>query len=155
MENFTNKKSLPFSKIKLTVLLVVILLGGFLIGRFSIFQKEPVIKIREIHPEISLVQLKSIVGDSLSLNISGPVRILWAGENLVENDGDFKIPLSQLPTENDLKYTQFPYTGNAKTMKFYPSHSYFARGVEVRYRRFFRTKEGAVEAGFIPSKGVK
>ncbi len=149
------KETIPFSKIKLTVLLVVILIGGFLVGRTSVLQKEPEIRIQKIHPEISLVQLKSIVGDSLSLNISGPVRILWAGENLVENDGDFKIPLSQLPTENDLKYTQFPYTGNAKTMKFYLSSSYFARGVEVRYRRFFRTKTSAIEAGFIPSKGVK
>ncbi len=143
------------SKIKTTLLIIGVALFSFLVGQTSISQKKTEVKIQKIRPEISLVQLKSIVGDSLSLNISGPVRILWAGENLVENDGDFKIPLSQLPTENDLKYTQFPYTGNAKTMKFYPSDSYFARGVEVRYRRFFRTKTSAIEAGFIPSKGVK
>ena len=143
------------SKIKTTLLIIGVALFSFLVGQTAISQKKTEVKIQKIRPEISLVQLKSIVGDSLSLNISGPVRILWAGENLVENDGDFKIPLSQLPTENDLKYTQFPYTGNAKTMKFYPSDSYFARGVEVRYRRFFRTKTSAIEAGFIPSKGVK
>jgi|GEM_PF-1341242 hypothetical protein len=145
----------PSSKLKTTILILVTALVAFFIGRTSISQKEPEIQIRHIRPEISLVQFKNITGDSLSLNISGPVRILWAKENLVENDGDFEIPLSQISTENDLKYTQFPYTGNAKTMKFYPSESYFARGVEVRYRRFFRTKSVATESGFIPSKGVK
>jgi hypothetical protein len=155
MENSTNKSSKISPKLRTTILMLVTALFAFFIGRISIAQKPPEIQIREIHPEISLVQLKSIVGDSLQLSISGPVRILWAKENLVENDGDFEVPLSQIPTENDLKYTQFPYTGNAKTMKFYPSNSYFARGVEVRYRRFFRTKERAVGAGFVPSKGVK
>ncbi len=143
------------SKLKTTLLVLVAALFAFFIGRTSVSHKKPEIQVRPIRPEISLVQLKGIAGDSLQLNISGPVRILWAKENLVENDGDFEIPLSQIPTENDLKYTQFPYTGNAKTMKFYPSNSYFARGVEVRYRRFYRTKESAVGAGFIPSKGVK
>jgi hypothetical protein len=143
------------SKRNITVLVLFVALFAFFIGRSTGKTSSPPVQVRTIKPEISLVQLKSIVGDSLSLNISGPVRILWAKENLVENDGDFKIPLSQLPTENDLKYTQFPYTGNAKTMKFYPSDSYFARGVEVRYRRFFRTKISAIEARFIPSKGVK
>jgi len=143
------------SKLRTTIFFLVTALFAFILGRTSISKAPPVIQIREIKPEISLVQFKTIVGDSLSLNISGPVRILWAGENLVENDGDFTIPLSQIPTENDLKYEQFPYTGNAKTMKFYPSDSYFARGVEVRYRRFFRTKIAATEAGFVPSKGVE
>lgn len=143
------------SKAKTTLLILVVALFSFLIGRTSISQKEPQIQIREIRPEISLVQFRYIAGDALHLTISGPVRILWAEENLIENDGAFDIPLSQIPTENDLKYSVFPYTGNAKTMKFYPSDSYFARGVEVRYRRFFRTKSSAIEAGFVPSKGVE
>ncbi len=149
MKNFTTS-----SKLKTTILLLFVAFISIFIGRSSISKEEPSLIPHPIRPEISLVQFKSIVGDSLSLNISGPVRILWAGENLIENDGDFLIPLSQIPTENDLPYTQFPYTGNAKTMKFYPSGSYFARGVEVRYRRFFRDKSSAIGAGFIPSKSV-
>ncbi|MCF7812125.1 hypothetical protein K9M59_00760 [Candidatus Gracilibacteria bacterium] len=63
--------------------------------------------------------------------------------------------MGQIPDENDLEYKKFPYTGNAKTGKFYPSDTYFARGVEVQHRRFFQTQQEAVDAGFIPSKSVQ
>lgn len=83
------------------------------------------------------------------------MRVLWAKENLVENDGLFSIPLGQIPNENDLELDAFPFLGNEKTKKFYPSNAYPARGTEVRYRRFFKTKEAAIEAGFEASKLVK
>lgn len=104
--------------------------------------------------EISLIQLKSIEGDSLQASISGPARILW-NEEMVEGDGEYQIPLGTIETPDDRLYTEFFYTGNAKTGKFYPSSSYPARGVEHRYRRFFETKEAALSAGFIASKLVK
>ncbi len=133
-----------------------VLILGFLLGKFEPGSRAPIaIQEKEIRPEISLVQLKKLVGDSLELKISGPVRVLWGEENLVENDGEFQIPLGQIPNENDLRFMEFPYTANAKTGKFYPSDSYFARGVEVQHRRFFRTKEAASAAGFQPAKNVK
>jgi hypothetical protein len=131
------------------------ILIGFFIGKWSSLSDSPSPIIREIQPEIAIIQLQKILGDSLHGDISGPVRILWAEENIAEGEGSFIIPLGQIPKENDLKYEQFPYTGNAKTMKFYPSDSYFARGVAVRYRRFFHSQQEAIDAGFIPSKSVK
>jgi len=133
-------------------------IGGALFGFFAsgIFVSDsvPVIEKKPIHPEISIVSFEKISGDALFAEISGPVRVLWGGSTK-EGNGKFQIPLSQIPNENDLKFQSFPYTGNAKTMKFYPSDSYFARGVEVRYRRFFRTKQEAISAGFAATKGVK
>ncbi len=143
------------NKIKLSVAVCFALVCGFLIGKLDFTEDAEPIERREPHVEISLIQLQNIVGDELTVDISGPARVLWAGENMVENDGTFTIPLSQIPNENDLLYTQFPYTGNMKTGKFYPSDSYFARGVAVEYRRFFENKDKAVSAGFIPSKGVQ
>lgn len=128
---------------------------GFFIGKLTPAPQPSAPIVREIQPEISIVQLQKILGDSIYGDISGSVRIVWAEENVAEGEGEFSIPLGQVPDENDLKYTEFPYTGNEKTMKFYPSDSYFARGVEVQYRRFFQTKQVAIDAGFTPSKGVK
>ena len=143
-------------KIKLACIIAFSGIFGFLIGQFQIDQPtaNPIIT-KEITPEISLIQLLKIVDDELFLKISGPARVLWAKENLVENDGLFQIPLGQIPNENDLELENFPFLGNAKTNKFYPSTSYPARGTEVRYRRFFKTKEEAIKAGFIASKLVK
>lgn len=126
---------------------------GFLAGSLPRGGDEVPMVSREIRPELGMVTLEKIDGDALSVKVEGDVRILWAGENSLEESG--KIFLGQVPTENDLKYTQFPYTGNAKTGKFYPSDSYFARGVAVPDRRFFETKEDAIAAGFIPSKSVE
>jgi len=144
------------NKLKITILIFLSSICGFLLGRLSL-QKNANFEIveKEITPEISLVKFNQIKGDELFVDIAGKARILWGEKNLVENDGDFRIPLSQIPTENDLDYKKFAFVGNEKTMKFYPSDTYFARGVAVQYRRFFNTKEDAIAAGFIPSKSVK
>jgi len=126
---------------------------GFLAGRATFSPPEVKMIERSIAPEMSLVNLEKIDGDALSVEISGPVRVILAGENALEKSGE--IFLGQIPTANDLKFEKFPFTGNAKTGKFYPSDSYFARGVEVKNRRFFETKQDAIDAGFIPSKTVK
>ncbi len=128
---------------------------GFLAGGIDFSPETEICESQKINPEISIVHLKKIINDELHLEISGPARVLWSWENYVENDGEFTIPLGQIPDENDLKFRDFPFVGNKKTMKFYPASSYFARGVEIKNRRFFLTKEAAVLAGFIPSKGVK
>lgn len=137
-----------------SIFAVVLISIGFIIGRMNIVQPEMVVIEKEVDLPRSSVELQSIVGDQLSLQITGSVRVLWSG-NAVEDDGEYTIPLPQIPHENDLPYQQFPYVGNGKTMKFYPSSTYFARGVEVRHRRFFATKEEAIRAGFAPSKAVK
>ena len=142
-------------KIKISIAIVLATIFGFLVGKIDFRTKKVEIIERRIQPEISLVQLKKISGDVLEVELSGPVRILWAEENSVEDDGTHEILLGQIPNENDLRFYEFPYTGNAKTGKFYPSTTYFARGVEVKHRRFFRTKQEAIDAGFIPSKSVK
>lgn len=145
---------------KLQLLVTGIGMGvlGFAIGQMDLHPDKD-LQASVIQPsstsEISLIQMKSIRGDSLQVNVSGPVRILWGGENLVEGDGEYEIPLPQIPNENDLALKEFAFTGNANTMKFYPSESHFARCVAVEDRRLFSTKEEAVGAGFEPSKSVK
>lgn len=136
-------------------LIVALLLGGsFVFGQFSVTQKPAVIETVRV-PEISLIVLKAIKGDLLDLEISGPARILWGEDNMVEKDGTFQIPLGQILHDQDQKYLDFAFVGNAKTGKFYPSSSYPARGTEVQHRRFFATKQAALEAGFIATKLVK
>jgi len=142
-------------KYKTLIIPIVTAFFGFLAGSVDFSPGVESFEPQKITPEISIVQLKEIIGDELHLEISGPARVLWAWENYVENDGKFTIPLSQIPNENDLKFRDFPFVGNKKTMKFYPANSYFARGVEVKHRRFFETKEKALEAGFVASKGVE
>ena len=115
----------------------------------------PEIETTPITPEISIVRLQSIIDDQLHLEISGPARIIWSDQYSHEGDGQHSIPVGQIPNQNDLELTQFPYLGNAKTKKFYPSTSYPARGTEVKYRRFFDSKTSALEAGFVASKLVK
>lgn len=106
--------------------------------------------------EISIVHLQKLVGDAVVLETSGPVRVVWGkGERMVEGDGVHNIPLSQLPTEDDMKLDEFPFLGNEKTNKFYPSDSYPARGTEVIHRRFFDSYEAAISAGFEPSKDAE
>ncbi len=137
------------------ILPIITLLLGFGFGHLDSADDvtASVIPLKEFR-EISLVQLKSIEGDSLQATISGPARILWNKE-MIEGDGEYQIPLGTIETPDDRLYTEFFYTGNAKTGKFYPSSSYPARGVEHIYRRFFDTKEAALKAGFIASKLVK
>ncbi len=140
--------------LKITVYILLAATIGFLCGKINFGPPpSPVVIEKKIEPKQVLIKLNGISGDALQAEIVGKARIVWSEENFLEKSGD--IPLSQIPNANDRKFSQFPYTGNAKTMKFYPSDSYFARGVEVRHRRFFETKEGAVNAGFIPSKSIK
>jgi hypothetical protein len=146
------------SKMKRCKELIVLVLTacfGFFVGNLEFSSPTTNFQPQKINPEISIVQLKKIIGDELYFEISGPVRVLWSWENYVENDGEFTIPLGQIPNENDLKFREFLFVGNQRTMKFYPASSYFARGVEVHNRRFFSTKEAAIAAGFIASKSVK
>ena len=127
---------------------------GFLCGKIDFPPPPtPIVIEKKIEPKQALIKINQISGDSLRAEIIGKARIVWSDENFLEKSGD--IPLGQIPNENDRKFTTFTFTGNTKTMKFYPSDSYFARGVKVMHRRFFETKEGAVNAGFIPSKAVK
>jgi len=140
-----------------SLLFVLLALGlGFGFGKIAVDkpQFEQVLQTK-IQPELSLLVIEKIEGDLLKANVSGPVRVIWAEEKFAEGDGDIEIPLSQIKTENDLNYDRFAFVGNAKTGKFYPSDSYWARGVEVKHRRFFHTKEAAIIAGFVASKGVK
>jgi hypothetical protein len=140
--------------LKTTLFLLLAASLGFLCGKIDFAPPPaPIVVEKKIEPQQVLIKINQISGDLLQAEIIGKARIIWSGENFLEKSGD--IPLGQIPNENDRKLAQFPYTGNAKTMKFYPSDSYFARGVEVKYRRFFETKEGAVKAGFLASKGVK
>ncbi len=142
-------------KLKTFIIPILTALFGFLAGSIDFSPSVEIFEPKKASPEISIVNLKKIIGDELHLEISGPTRVLWSWENYVENDGNYQIPLGQIPDENDLKFRQFPYVGNKKTMKFYPANSYFARGVAVKHRRFFDTKEKALAAGFIASKSVK
>ena len=122
------------------------------------FQWQQQVLLPEPEParaEITIIELQSLEADELQFEVFGPGRILWATDKLLEGSGVHHVPLGQLPNENDLKFTQFYYTGNAKTGKFYPSNSYPARGTAVRDRRFFQNKQAAIDAGFIPTKLVK
>jgi hypothetical protein len=142
-------------KIHIFLLVVLFSVISFFLGKFSASQKNIEPTYKNTQPEISVIHLQERVGDSLVGNISGPARIVWNDSNTIETEGGFEIPLPQIPNESDVSLTSLPYTANAKTKKFYPSDSYPARGVEVKYRRLFDTKEAAIAAGFIPSKLVK
>lgn len=139
-------------KILFSVGFLFALLAGFFIGRIHV--PSDIVVVEDSFLEMSLIQFEKIQGDSVQVSISGPARLLWGDGNMVEQDGDYQIPLGQIPNETDIALTEFPYVGNAKTMKFYPSDSYPARGTEVKHRRFFETKEGAIAEGFIPMKGM-
>jgi hypothetical protein len=143
-------------KMLFSVGLVFALLGGFFLGKLGVAESSlEATVLEDPFVEMSLIQLHKIEGDSVLVSISGPARILWGEDHLVEMDGEYNIPLGQIPHETDLALTEFPYVGNAKTMKFYPSDSYPARGTEVKHRRFFETKEDALAEGFIPMKNMK
>ncbi len=144
------KKSPDFATLGIMILLPII---GFFIGKIEF--KKPEVKVVEtkISREIPTVVLKSRQGDQIFAEISGDVKVTWADSYVLEDSGI--IYFSQIPTLDDEKLAKFKYLGNAKTKKYYPAKSYPARGTEVRYRRFFQTKEEAEKAGFIASKLVK
>lgn len=128
--------------------------GGFILGGAQRLAPEiETVVIKPIEVEQTEVKLTQIEGDTLSLVLKGDVRVVWSDEKFLEESGD--LFLGQVPNANDLRYRDYPFVGNANTGKFYPSTTSWARGVRVKDRRFFATKEGAIAEGFIPSKSVK
>lgn len=142
-------------KLILTIAVALSLGTGFLFGKIQPLEQESFCLTSDFPPEISIIQMKKIIGDALTVDISGPARIVWGDSKLVENDGKYEIPLGQIPQESDLKFTQFPYVGNEKTMKLYPADSYYARGTAVEHRRFFSTMQEALDQGFVPIKSLQ
>ncbi len=149
-------KLVPFSTVIPLVIFAFLSFGlGHLITEKNLKASTLEVEHQEPKPEISVIVLERVEGDQLHLEVSGPGRVVWGSTNFIEGDGWHQIPLGQIPDENDLAFKNFAYTGNAKTKKFYPSHTYPARGTAVKHRRFFQTKQAALEAGFIASKLVK
>ena len=149
----TAAQALVFEKIALSL---GALFFGFFIGKMQLPSATPNEVIETVvQPEISVVVFEKAIGDSLYADISGPVRIVWGDVHMAETQGENQIPLGQIPNEQDLEYRKFAFVGNEKTGKFYPSDTYWARGVAIEYRRFFATKDAAISAGFVPSKSVK
>jgi hypothetical protein len=129
-------------------------LSGFLLGMMqrSAATSEVTAEV-PFEPEKSTVTFTKIEGDTLFLSLEGNVRAIWGDEHFLDESGP--LFLGQIPDANDLQFRSYPFVGNANTGKFYPSTTSWARGVRVSDRRFFSTKEAAIEAGFIPSKSVK
>jgi len=143
-------------KLKIGIGALGVALSGFFGGQ--LWEWEQVEKFDPPMParaEMVIIELQRRIDDGLEFEVFGPARIVWAEDQMLEGSGTHKIPLGQIPDENDLKFTQFAYVGNAKTGKFYPANSYPARGTEYRHRRFFQHKQAAIGAGFIPTKLVK
>ncbi len=133
--------------------IVIAALVGFILGIGRETTCSETMNIAPIKQEMSTVTLSRIEGDRLSLSIDGNVRVIWSEEHFLDESGD--VFLGQVPNANDLKFRQYPFVGNANTGKFYPATTTWARGVKIKDRRFFATKEQAIEAGFSPSKSVK
>jgi hypothetical protein len=94
-------------------------------------------------------------GDRLFFQLEGDGQVFWGDDSIaVQSQTESELFLGQIPTDTDLALSDYPYLGNAKTGKFYPTDSYPARGTETRYRRFFDSRQAAIDAGFIPMKGI-
>lgn len=135
------------------------LLGGsaFGLGSLSTQLENPSVEpicIEQSYQETSIVSFESLSGDLLKASVSGPVRLVW-NEQFVEGDGLHDIPLGQFYNQEDKKFLDFAYVGNAGTYKFYPADTYAARGTHPSKRRFFASREAAEAAGFVASKLVK
>ncbi len=144
-------------KIQVSLIFVCALLLGVFIGRSIAPLPDVQWEKREPHHEISVIDIQSISGDLLQMSVFGNVRFVWGDDQFREPDPQtrsLKIPLSQIFTPEDLQFSQFLYTGNKKTMKFYPSDSYYARGTHPSDRRFFNSKQEAIDAGFVPIKNM-
>ncbi len=140
---------------KTTLIVLFSSISGFLIGNFGTLKSispPPKTQPLEISPIIKFTKFED---DLIYFETIGDIQVLWSGKNKIINKESGKIPLGQIPTKNDLKLKEFTYIGNAKTKKFYPTYTYPARGTSVVYRRFFQTKQAALDAGFIASKLVK
>ena len=127
--------------------------GGFVLGQAKDVSKLEATTFESIEAERAMVTFAKIEGERLSLTLEGNVRVVWSEEYFLDTSGD--VFLGQVPDANDLQYRQYPFVGNANTGKFYPSTTNWARGVRVKDRRFFLTKEEAVAAGFIPTKSLQ
>lgn len=128
--------------------------GSFFLGMAQdLSQQSSNIVFDQIQAEKAVVRLEKIEGDQLTVSLEGNVRITWSEEHFLDYSGD--IFLGQMPDANDLQYRQYPFVGNLNTGKFYPSDTSWARGVRVKDRRFFATKEAAIAAGFIPTKSLQ
>ncbi len=145
-------------KLKTTAIIVISMLIGFITAGFGqtdfLTKKLKTSTIQEIKVP-SIVKFKKIVGDEIYLETMGDIKVTWPGQHVIENEENIQIPLGQIPDENDLKLREFPYVGNAKTKKFYPSYTYPARGTALKYRRLFLSKQEALDSGFVASKLVK
>ena len=149
----SESKSRENNKFITFLMIILMTVIGFFIGKIDFKKPEVQIIEKEISREIAQINLIKKEGDKIFAEISGEVKVIWADNYSLEESGN--IFWSQIPTEEDLKLDDFEYLANSKTKKFYPANSYPARGTEVRYRRFFQTKEEAITAGFAPSKLVK
>jgi hypothetical protein len=103
----------------------------------------------------SEIRFLGIEGDVLRSEISGIGRIYVGEEKVAEGNGKLQIPLSKIPTADDLSFLDFPYTGNSKTKKVYQTNSYFGRGIAPENRRRFKTLNQAEQEGFMPGRNVK
>lgn len=103
----------------------------------------------------SMITFLKRSGDLIEVSLSGNGRLVVDDHTFFEDEGNHSFSFGALPTDEDLVLRDFPYLGNAKTRKFYNTDSYPARGTEIKYRRFFETKEAAVEAGFIAAKNLR
>lgn len=149
-------KLVMVEKLKPVLVSLGLVIIGFFWGQLMAFeQQSKITEPRAPYTEVSIIEFLGVEGDQLKLEVFGPARLLWAEDKLLEGSGIHHLPLGQLPNAQDLKFQQFKYTGNAKTGKFYPSTSYPARGTAVRDRRFFKSKQAALAAGFIATKLVK
>lgn len=124
---------------------------GFLLGQIDITEPGPPV-VDDDYQEIVVVHFQELIGDELQFEISGPARVVWEGLQVIEEEGVHTIPVSQIPTENDLALRDFPFTGNMKTKKFYESDSYNAGCIAPEKRKFFTTKEEGITAGYKPPK---
>ena len=143
--------------LKLGMVLIIVSGTSFWLGKESVETYIPPVEEEFfIEPtEISSFRLEGLFGDRLKVSLQGSGNIIVNEESILEGEGSYDISLAKLPTQNDLELQKFPYTGNAKSMKFYNSNTYHARGVEIKHRRFFQNAEEAKGAGFIPSKNLK
>lgn len=138
---------------------VFLILGaGYMIGKQSVdtFPQEKIdCPLTREEPQLALVQLLRREGDLITVSLVGEGKVLVGNDISFEETGEHVFSWGNIPSSEDLELRNFPYLGNMKTRKFYNTDSYPARGTEVKYRRFFSSKEEAVAAGFIAAKNLK
>ncbi len=127
---------------------------GFFMG--VLHQESKPLPINYVPVEkISEIKLEKLDGDTLEAVVVGKGRILLENEVIQEGKGILRVPLAAIPNEEDLIFTEFRYTGNAKSKKVYLTDSYHGRGVDPAVRRRFKDLETAIKEGFEPRRGVE